>query len=270
MNKKIIMAILIILGALSNVVPAEEQIYSRELNELNWIEIQKWVPSKIDTVLLPVGTIEPHGVINNGADNTMPEILAKRLSVPVNALIAPLIPYGLTESLAPYPGAFGITENTFKAYVEEVLIGLYHCKFKNIIILNGHGPNYKILKELAVKVSHNYPVRILAINWWAFTDDITREVYKQEGGHAGINENAAIMAVNPSLVRKEYYSPELALPLNDSWFASPYPASILLYKEGEGYPDFDAKKAEIYLNKVVNKLEKLIKDVISKWNKFGL
>ena len=35
---------------------------------------------KDHTVLLPTGTLEPHGVVNNGADNTAPTAMAKTIA----------------------------------------------------------------------------------------------------------------------------------------------------------------------------------------------
>lgn len=36
---------------------------TRSLNEINWMEFQEFIPSKIDTILIPTGTMEAHGVI---------------------------------------------------------------------------------------------------------------------------------------------------------------------------------------------------------------
>ena len=56
------------------------EISTREMDRINWMEFKDFVPSKINTVLLPTGTLEPHGVINNGADNTAPFAMAKTIS----------------------------------------------------------------------------------------------------------------------------------------------------------------------------------------------
>ena len=53
---------------------------TREMDRINWMEFKETVPSKIQTVLLPTGTLEPHGVINNGADNTAPTAMARAAS----------------------------------------------------------------------------------------------------------------------------------------------------------------------------------------------
>jgi hypothetical protein len=50
----------------------KDVVSTRELERINWMEFKEVVPSKIQTVLLPTGTLEPHGVINNGADKAHP------------------------------------------------------------------------------------------------------------------------------------------------------------------------------------------------------
>jgi hypothetical protein len=49
-----------------------QQPSSRSMDDLNWQEFRQLVPAKIKTVILTVGTLEAHGFINNGADNTVP------------------------------------------------------------------------------------------------------------------------------------------------------------------------------------------------------
>jgi hypothetical protein len=87
---------------------------NRLIDELNWMEFRDVVPSQVKTVLLTVGTLEPHGVANNGADNTAPVAMARAIAAEVNALIAPDIPYGITGSMAAYPGAMQIPEPAFR------------------------------------------------------------------------------------------------------------------------------------------------------------
>ena len=66
-----------------------QQPSSRSMDDLNWKEFQQLVPAKIKTVILTVGTLEAHGFINNGADNTVPVAIAKAIAGDINALIAP-------------------------------------------------------------------------------------------------------------------------------------------------------------------------------------
>src|SRR5437867_4395283 len=97
-----------VLAAQASAVP--QWSGNRMMDELNWMEFRQVVPSQVQTVLLTAGTLEPHGVANNGADNTAPVAMARAIAAEVNALIAPHIPYGMTGSMAPYPGAMSIPE----------------------------------------------------------------------------------------------------------------------------------------------------------------
>jgi creatinine amidohydrolase len=246
---------------------------TREMERINWMEFREWVPGKINTVLLPLGTIEPHGVTANGADILAPVAIAKEIAPRVNALIAPVIPYGFTGVMDAYPGSFTVPEDVYRAYVRSVLVGLAKNKFKNIILINGHGGGQTaILTALAQEVGRETGTRILAVNWWSYCSDVTLEVFGEDGGHAAENENAFIMAIDPSLVHRERYNQDMvtANPSPGTWSAYPNPSSITLYKDGQGYPKFDLAKAKTYFAKVNDKLTKLVQETIRKWDMAGL
>ena len=57
-----------------------QQPSSRSMDALNWKEFQQLVPAKVKTVILTVGTLEAHGFINNGADNTVPVAIANAIA----------------------------------------------------------------------------------------------------------------------------------------------------------------------------------------------
>ncbi len=252
---------------------SKDMVSTREMDRINWMEFRDVVPSKIKTVLLPTGTLEPHGVINNGADNTAPAAMAQQIALRTNALIAPTLPYGITGSMADYPGAFQITESAYRPFVKQILEGLAKNGFRNIIILNGHGGGQTaVLQSVAAEVSAERHVRTLVINWWSFASEETKEVFGEDGGHAGINETAYIQAIDPTLVHPEKYKDDMATPYPaaGTWAATPFPSSIGLYQKGQGYPKFDQKKADEYFKKVNDKIANLINETIRKWDMAGL
>jgi creatinine amidohydrolase len=115
--------------------------------------------------------------------------------------------------------------------------------------------------------------RILTVNWWSYCSDVCREVFGEDGGHAGNTETAYMLAIDPELVqRKRYGGPKMAtvIPALNTWNAYPFPSSILLYKEGEGYPNFDLAKAKSYFTKVNDKVARLIEDTIQRWERARL
>jgi creatinine amidohydrolase len=250
-----------------------DAVTTREMSDINWMEFKDVVPSKINTVILPTGTLEPHGVINNGADITAPIGIARKIAREVNAMIAPIIPYGMTGSMDAYPGAFSISEPAYRAYVRDVMLGLAKNGFRNIIVINGHGgPQTAVLNQLATEIGQEKRVRTLVINWWSYASDVTLSVFGEDGGHAGWNETAFVQAIDPKLVHKDRYSDDLATPnpAPGTYSAYPAPSSIGLYKEGQGYVKFDQAKADEYFAKVTQKVAKLIIDTRRKWDMAGL
>lgn len=266
----------VVLLSIVNTMSQNEKdiVPTREMERINWMDFKAAVPSKVQTVLLPTGALEPHGVINNGADNTAPFALAKTIARRTNAMIAPTLPYGITGSMEAYPGAFQITEAAYRPFVKQILEGLAKNGFRNIIILNGHGGGQTaVLNAVAAEVASERKVRTLVINWWSFASDETKEVFGEDGGHAGWNETAFIQAIDPTLVHPDKYTgPEMttAYPTAGTWSAVPFPSSIGLYQKGQGFPKFDQAKADVYYKKVTDKVAALIIDTVKKWDLAGL
>ncbi len=246
---------------------------TREMNLISWQEFKQVVPGRIETVLLPVGTLEPHGVLPNGSDNLAPEAMARNIAERVNALIAPTLNYGVTGSMKAFPGAFAISETAYRLFIADIFRGLAENRFINIIVLNGHGgPQTAILREEADLASAEHRVRILVVNWWSYAAEEVFAVFGENGGHAGNNETAYMQAIVPEHVHPERFDPEMATayPERNSWHAVPFPSSIGLYEAGQGLPTFEAEKAKDYFRRVNDRIAGLIEDVVKKWDLAGL
>jgi creatinine amidohydrolase len=237
----------------------------RHLINLNHNELKTLVPGKIDTVIVPVGTIEAHGVIPLGTDMLIPDSLADRLCTEIDALIAPSIPYGITRGLVGHPGTVSIRSEVFKAYVSDVLASLVRTGFEKIVVLNGHGGQIEELQDALFEVSKTSRVKVLLINWWYGMEDICRQTLGREGGHAGADETAAIMAIDPSLVRRDLYDEKMVMRHSSVFSAYPFPGSIITYAEGDARLNLDEAKCRAYFDAVTTNLVKLTKEVIEKW-----
>ncbi len=245
---------------------------TREIDELNWMEFRDLVPKRIQTVLIPTGTVEAHGVTHNGTDNTIPTAIARRIAGPMNALVAPTLNYGITGSLDAFAGGITISPEAYRAFTRDLLKGLAKNGFKNLILVNGHGGNTAVLTEVAEEVGREMKVRTLLVNWWSFCDDWTKKVFGEDGGHAGWNETAMVQATHPQLVRQELYNDNLASPraTPGAWAAYPFPSSIILYQPKQGLVRFDEAKAKEYFGGCSEKIRQLGADVIRKWDLAGL
>jgi creatinine amidohydrolase len=243
----------------------KKTLRTRRLEELNWMEFKRLVPKKTDAVLVPVGTIEAHGVTGLGTDNQIPLSIAERIAESVKALVAPTIHYGITRSLLPYPGSLTVLPETFERYVSEIAASLADAGFRRIVFLNGHGGNTEALKNVSVRLYRDKQVYSMVIDWWTLCGEEVRRVYGHAGGHAGTDETALVQVDHPEQVRKQEYKKEMAFLVQPGLAALPFPGSIILYKKDEGFPDFDPAKAEQLMTAACAKVQETILDVFKRW-----
>ncbi len=242
----------------------------RQFQKLSWLKIKELVPSKIDTIIFPVGTIEAHGSTCIGTDNYIPEEISLGVAQRLNALVAPLVNYGITRSLYRYNGGITVLPDTFRRYIREILNSFVDIGFKNIILMNGHGGNNSALKSVAEEFHREKQSNIAVIHWWELCSSMTNQFFGHAGGHAGTDETAMIQAIGEDMVDEKNYDPDLAYTFKAGADIYPVPGTILLYKEGEGYPEYDLKKSKEYRDKVVETVGEFAELVLQRWKKFGL
>jgi len=156
---------------------------------------------KIDTVIIPIGMIEAHGHhCPLGTDILIPNQFCKLIDEKLGdkIIIAPEINYGHSWALSVYPGTINISTETFTNYVKEVALGFVDNRFKNIVLLNGHGGNIGALRPVCEEIADKGGVAVV-FNWWVdFKDEILKITDGQ--GHAGEDETSAVLAIDESIV----------------------------------------------------------------------
>ena len=237
--------------------------------EINWAEFEKLVPDKYDTAILPIGTMEAHGVAPLGTDILIPVEIARRIADDLKALIAPVIPYGITRTLLAYPGSHTVSAETFERYITEVMLSIADSKFRKLVVLNGHGGHLDQLGRAAREVWGSKKIKVAVVHWWMCCDDIVEKIYGISGGHAATDENAAIQAFRPELIRKDLYSDEMVYLQPPGFTIYPNPGTILSYKDKGGFLDFDQKKAEEYFNLAVARVKSHILEIFKRWERLG-
>ena len=238
-----------------------------KLENMNWMEFGELVPDKINTVILPVGTIEAHGVTNLGTDVTIPVFIAEKIAEDLNAIIAPPIYYGITRTLYSYPGSLTVSSPIFESYLTEIMLSLADKGLSRILVINGHGGHIDELKNAAMKVHREKKAKVAVIHWWLLCEELTKKFFGETGGHAGLDENAAVLGINKDLVKKRRYKKDMVYQHKSGIYSLPGPGSIIINKKGEGYPNFDEKKAKAYMNKVVKKIKDDISEIFERWEK---
>lgn len=242
----------------------------RKLQNLSWLTVRDLVPAKIDTILLPVGTVEGHGSACIGTDNYIPEMISNELAERLNALVAPTLNYGITRSLYRFNGGSTILEEHYRDFVRDILNSYADTGFHHVILMNGHGGNNTALKTVAEEFSRERKTNIAVIHWWQLCAQMTEQFFGHVGGHAGTDETALVQSIDPALGGKDQYDPDLAYYFRPGADVYPVPGTILLYKEGEGHPNYDLSQVQDYRRKVCQTVGDFAEMVIGRWRKFGL
>jgi creatinine amidohydrolase len=238
-------------------------------NRLNWQEFEKMQKSGYCNAILPVGTVEAHGVTPLGTDNIIPETIASRLAPDLKAIIAPAVSYGITRSLLKYPGSLTVASGTFQKYLTEILMSIAMTGMKKIVIINGHGGQLDELKAAALEVFYKTEAKVAVINWWLVCHDLVEKYYDTTGGHAGVDETAAVLACAPETVHKNLYDPKMHYYVQPGANVYPNPSTILIYKEDAGDLDFDPDKANSYFDEVCAIIKSFLLDVFKRWDNGG-
>jgi creatinine amidohydrolase len=245
------------------------ELAERRLDRLNWMEMGEAVPRDIETVLVPVGTLEAHGILSLGTDNEIPARLSEAIAVRLNALVAPTIPYGVTAHLGALAGGTHVPAPAFTDYSTAVLTALTHQGFRNLIVMNGHGGNTEALKEAARRVHEQTGGFLAVFNWWTECLPFCEEILGTAGGHAGADETAAMLAIAPEQVFPDYWDPSLAFEHRNSLIAFPEPGSLVFYDGKRSDPLLNAKKAREYWTRVVEHVGEVLEDLVMRWEREG-
>jgi creatinine amidohydrolase len=241
----------------------------RRIALLNWMEFGEIVPRETRTVLLPVGTLEPHGITSLNTDNEIATRLAEAVAERLDALVAPTIPYGVTAHLGAIAGGTHVRQAPFTEYVLGVLTTLFHQGFANLIIVNGHGGNTAALSEAGRRLHEETGAYVAVFDWWRETKALAEEVLGVPGGHGGADETAAMLAVAPEQVFPDQWDPSLAFEHRGSLVAYPVPGSLIYYEGRRSDPVFHTKKALEFWDRVVERVGDILEDLVLRWEREG-
>jgi creatinine amidohydrolase len=251
-----------------------KDLKSPYMQDYAWMRLAQIVPKVTDRAILPIGTVESHGVCAIGTDNYIPQNFAELIWSDCNALIAPAINHGTTgASISRFPGSIMIRPDIMEEYLYDVLKDLIRTGFKNILIINGHGGNTDPLKKAMTRLHLETSAHLLMVDWWKVGFDAVAQVYggkAQQSGHGDLEEAALVMSMKPELVDKEMYE-KLGKDnvgragVEDGFFMLPAWATSRLPEKGFGYMDFDVKKAKDYTQKKAGYITSIFLEAVQRW-----
>ena len=164
-------------------------------------------------VLWPVGSTEPHGPhLPLATDTILAEENAKRAAAKLNqagydTLVAPALPYGVTDFAAGFAGAISIPFDALVDFLEAGVYGYLDNGFDHVCLINHHLEPGQ-LKALAavverVKMSRGRRAisqpQVISRRWGKQLG----EEFRSGACHAGAYEGSLVLAARPDLFRTE-------------------------------------------------------------------
>lgn len=173
--------------------------------------------------LVPIGSTEPHGphlglgtdvIISAAACIKAAELLEKKQTM--RAVIAPAVPYGVTECAAGFAGAVTVAPEVLTAFVAAICDSLLANGIRHVCLVNNHlepaqdAALRAVLAGRDKKVSYACPLT----RKWART--LSAE-FKSGACHAGQYETSIVMAAAPELVDEDIRKqlPAVAISLSE-------------------------------------------------------
>ena len=196
------------------------------LSHMNYREVEEYL-TRSDTILIPVGSLENHGLhLPLGTDTLIPDEIARLLDQRSDLLIAPTVNYGATDDLLGFPGTVSLGTEGLITLLRTICDQFYRYGFRHFLILNGHGGNTAAIQSVGMHL-YRKGCYLANLNWWLMAGQINPA---WAGGHGGGEETAGVMAVNPDLIKREYWNLPEGIR-NDLGDNLPYAAwTNILYK----------------------------------------
>jgi len=156
---------------------------------------------RIDTVVVPVGSVEQHGPhLPIGTDTLIPITVAKRVAERMNVLVAPPIYYGNSFSMADMKGVFTVSPDTLAGLLLDLCRSFSKQGFKKIVFINGHGGNKQVLSFIGQRARIETGAIIVRIDWWDMITEEISKIVEKEVVHADEGETSMMLACQPELV----------------------------------------------------------------------
>lgn len=178
---------------------------SVDFSELTTVELDALADGpRIPVLLLPVGTVEPHGPhAPLGTDVLIATAICERTARAlasderVRALVLPAIPFGVTRYAAAFRGTVSVSPATLTAFVVELCESLARDGFDRVVLVNHHfePEHVQALRSAAADAR----VALFDITRRAYASRLTDE-FRRGSCHAGSYETSLVLGERPELV----------------------------------------------------------------------
>jgi creatinine amidohydrolase len=194
----------------------------RRLAELTYDEVEALVAGGPSVAIVPVGSVEPHGPhLPLDTDTQISQTCAERAAAAleqagVKVVIAPSVPYGVTEYASGFAGAIGVPPAALTAFLRAIAAQLHATGFTQVCFVNNHlEPAHDAAVRAAGATFPEGAVTVacpLTRRWGRTLSD----EFKRGDCHAGRYETSLVLAAGRTVRPSTSELPTLGLSLSDA------------------------------------------------------
>lgn len=195
---------------------------ARILGDLTYEEVRDLVAAGPVVAIVPVGSVEPHGPhLPLETDTTISLTCALRAADRleergVRAVVAPSVPYGVTDYATGFAGAIGVPAAALTAMLRAITKSLLDTGFGHVCLVNNHlEPAHDAAVRAAIEGFASGAASVacpLSRRWGRTLSD----EFKRGECHAGRYETSLIMAAGAKVRPSFEELPTLGLSLSDA------------------------------------------------------
>lgn len=171
-----------------------------------WVEMEERL-MKMDTAILPCGSIEQHGPhlpldVDYFDSVYLADKVAEACSSP-KPFVLPPIPYGVAYHHQDFKGTISISNDSLSALVYDIGMSLAKNGIKKLIILNGHGDNAPTLLYAAQMINKDSGIFVCVETGETSDTDLNALIETPNDIHAGEIETSTCLAIRPRMVQMD-------------------------------------------------------------------
>ncbi|HEX8792902.1 MAG TPA: creatininase family protein [Polyangiaceae bacterium] len=189
------------------------------LADLTTEEARAAIASPPTAVLVPVGSVEPHGphlplatdtIIGETAAARACPVLAQR---GIKAFVAPSVAYGVTDFAAGFAGAVSISPSTVTAYLQSIALSLLAGGWSHVCFVSNHlEPAHDEAVRVAAKTTRASMASPLTRRWARTLSD----EFKRGDCHAGRYETSLVLAAGGPVKDEHRSLPAVGVSLSEA------------------------------------------------------
>ncbi|MBI3820386.1 MAG: creatininase family protein [Planctomycetes bacterium] len=218
------------------------------LSDLCVPDIQEYLKEK-DTVLIPIGAIEQHGLhLPLVTDAAQALEIARRAAAKARILYTPVVWWGYSPHhigrVGEGTGTITLRASTLHAILNDIVRSLLHSGFRKFVIVNNQGSNIKIMDPILRKLRYDTGALICMSKLYAeryiglIKNVMENPPEETPGWHSSELETSQMLAHNEKLVRMDRAKKELTH--GPKWLP---PA----FKKADGTPDVQFEGFEYFV-----------------------